>query len=65
MYFVSLVPLLSITLLRYDRQKLADPKVFDFRKYTRVNFAFFQVNEAGDMWGTDTWADRTFSLLSA
>ena len=29
----------------YDRKKFAEPWVFDYRKYTRVNWAFFQTNE--------------------
>ncbi|KAL7530181.1 hypothetical protein ACHAXR_003348, partial [Thalassiosira sp. AJA248-18] len=41
----------------YDRNIFAQPWVFDYRKYTRVNFAFFQTNENGDLWGTDSWAD--------
>ncbi|KAL7550345.1 hypothetical protein ACHAWF_013592 [Thalassiosira exigua] len=41
----------------YDRQKLAEPKNLDFAKVTRVNFAFFQTNVRGDIWGTDSWAD--------
>jgi len=41
----------------YDRLKFAEPWVFDYRKYTRVNFAFFQTNEQGDLFGTDSWAD--------
>ena len=41
----------------YDRQKLAAPMNFDFTKITRINFAFFQTNEEGKVWGTDTWAD--------
>lgn len=40
-------------LLRYDRDKLASPANMDFSKVTRVNFAFFQTNEQGDIWGTD------------
>ncbi|KAL7472651.1 hypothetical protein ACHAXS_013011 [Conticribra weissflogii] len=41
----------------YDRNKLARPKNFDFSKVDRVNFAFFQTNEKGDIFGTDSWAD--------
>mmetsp|Transcript_3415 Transcript_3415/g.6566 ORF Transcript_3415/g.6566 Transcript_3415/m.6566 type:complete len:585 (-) Transcript_3415:1200-2954(-) len=29
----------------------------DFTKVQRVNFAFFQIDEQGNMWGTDSWAD--------
>ena len=41
----------------YDRQKLAQPLNMDFSKIQRVNFAFFQTNADGDLWGTDSWAD--------
>eukprot|EP00804_Cyclotella_cryptica_P028311 CCRYP_013185-RB/>CCRYP_013185-RB protein AED:0.09 eAED:0.09 QI:289/0.87/0.88/1/1/0.88/9/382/644 len=41
----------------YDRSKLAKPESMDFRKVTRVNFAFFQTDTAGNIWGTDDWAD--------
>jgi chitinase len=41
----------------YDRQKLAQPSNLDFTKVQRVNFAFFQTNANGDLWGTDSWAD--------
>ena len=47
----------STTSSQYGRNKLGDPKVYDFRKYSRINFAFFQTNIKGDLWGTDTWAD--------
>jgi len=43
--------------IRYDRNKLAAPHNMDFTKVTRVNFAFFQTNTKGDIWGTDSWAD--------
>lgn len=29
----------------------------DFNKVTRVNYAFFQIDTAGNIWGTDDWAD--------
>jgi chitinase len=41
----------------YDRSKLAKPENMDFRKVTRVNFAFFQIDTSGNIWGTDDWAD--------
>jgi len=41
----------------YDRGKFSETWVFDYRKYTRVNFAFFQTTEQGDLYGTDSWAD--------
>lgn len=41
----------------YDRNKLADPANIDFRKLQRVNFAFFQFDRAGQLFGTDRWGD--------
>eukprot|EP00581_Thalassiosira_minuscula_P005354 CAMPEP_0183742588 /NCGR_PEP_ID=MMETSP0737-20130205/64777_1 /TAXON_ID=385413 /ORGANISM="Thalassiosira miniscula, Strain CCMP1093" /LENGTH=1396 /DNA_ID=CAMNT_0025978175 /DNA_START=206 /DNA_END=4396 /DNA_ORIENTATION=- len=41
----------------YDRQKKAAPENMDFTKVQRVNFAFFQTDTQGNMWGTDSWAD--------
>ena len=41
----------------YDRNHLARPSELDHSKVTRYNFAFFQPNEEGDIWGTDKWAD--------
>ncbi|KAL7548413.1 hypothetical protein ACHAWF_011704, partial [Thalassiosira exigua] len=41
----------------YDRSRLAAPKNIDFSKVDRVNFAFFQTDENGNIWGTDDWAD--------
>jgi hypothetical protein len=41
----------------YDRNKLADPINIDFTKYTRINFAFFQPDITGNLYGTDEWAD--------
>lgn len=41
----------------YDRGKLAKPSALDYKKITRVNFAFFQTDEEGNIWGTDEWAD--------
>eukprot|EP00986_Skeletonema_menzelii_P012924 scaffold7298_cov150-Skeletonema_menzelii.AAC.24 len=41
----------------YDRTNFAVPSNFDFTKYTRINFAFFQTNADGAIWGTDEWAD--------
>lgn len=38
----------------YDRFK---PANMDFNKVTRVNYAFFQTNERGEIWGTDEWGD--------
>lgn len=41
----------------YDRDKLADPKNIDFRKVQRVNYAFFQPDAQGNIYGTDRWGD--------
>ena len=41
----------------YDRSGLAKPSNLDHSKVTRYNFAFFQINSSGDIWGTDSWAD--------
>lgn len=41
----------------YDRSKLAKPANMDFSKVTRVNYAFFQLDAEGNIWGTDEWAD--------
>ncbi len=35
----------------YDREKLASPQNMDFTKYTRVNFAFFQTDVEGNLFG--------------
>jgi hypothetical protein len=41
----------------YDRVKFADPQNIDWSKYDRVNYAFFQIDEEGEIFGTDEWAD--------
>jgi chitinase len=41
----------------YDRDGLAAPINMDFSKITRANFAFFQITEDGEIYGTDSWAD--------
>ena len=41
----------------YDRGGLAKPSNLDHSKVTRYNFAFFQTNVNGDIWGTDDYAD--------
>jgi chitinase len=41
----------------YDRDKLADPENMDFRKVQRVNYAFFQTDALGNIYGTDRWGD--------
>lgn len=47
----------------YDRTNFAVPSNFDFTKYTRLNFAFFQINNEGDIWGTDEWAGKCSVLI--
>lgn len=37
----------------YDRNKKAAPQNMDFTKVQRVNYAFFQTDTQGNMWGTD------------
>jgi len=41
----------------YDRAKKAEPKNLDYSKVTIVNFAFFQTDTNGNLFGTDSWAD--------
>eukprot|EP00804_Cyclotella_cryptica_P010623 CCRYP_005442-RB/>CCRYP_005442-RB protein AED:0.09 eAED:0.09 QI:133/0.93/0.88/1/0.87/0.82/17/1617/824 len=41
----------------YDRDKLADPSNLDFKKVQRVNYAFFQPDAQGNIYGTDRWGD--------
>jgi len=41
----------------YDRNGLAKPSNLDHSKVTRYNFAFFQTNANGDIWGTDDYGD--------
>lgn len=42
---------------RYDRNKLAAPGNMDFTKVDVVNYAFFQTDTNGNIWGTDSWGD--------
>jgi hypothetical protein len=42
----------------YDRDNLASPTNIDFTKLSRVNYAFFQTDGDGYIFGTDSWADR-------
>jgi GH18 family chitinase len=39
----------------YDRSQKAAPSNMDFTKLDRVNFAFFQTDTDGNLWGTDSW----------
>jgi len=41
----------------YDNNDRASPANMKFQKVDRVNFAFFQTDEDGNIWGCDTWAD--------
>jgi chitinase len=41
----------------YDRAQFAKPQNMDFSKVTRVNYAFFQSDVKGNLFGTDSWAD--------
>ena len=41
----------------YDRNKFADPQNVPFDKYDRINYAFFQPDPDGFIFGTDVWAD--------
>ncbi|KAL7473604.1 hypothetical protein ACHAXS_014064 [Conticribra weissflogii] len=41
----------------YDRQKLAQPRNLIYSMMTRINYAFFEVDAAGNIFGTDSWAD--------
>jgi GH18 family chitinase len=41
----------------YANQERTKPMNMKFQKVDRVNYAFFQTNPDGDIWGTDPWAD--------
>lgn len=41
----------------YDRNSLAKPENFDYSKIDRINFAFFQPDTQGNLYGTDSWGD--------
>ena len=41
----------------YDRNKFADPINIPYSKYDRINYAFFQPDKQGNLFGTDEWAD--------
>lgn len=41
----------------YDRNGLAKPENLDFSKIDRINFAFFQTDVNGMLWGTDAGID--------
>ena len=42
---------------KYDRNALAKPINLDHSKVTHYNFACFQTNVNGNIWGTDAYAD--------
>ncbi len=41
----------------YDNTERAKPANMEFNKVDRVNYAFFQTDVSGNIWGTDSWAD--------
>jgi len=41
----------------YDRNELASPKNLRLNKVSRINYAFFQTDTDGYIFGTDSWAD--------
>lgn len=41
----------------YDRNELASPKNLQLNKVSRINYAFFQTDVDGYIYGTDSWAD--------
>lgn len=41
----------------YDRDSLASPSNLRLQKVSRVNYAFFQTDADGYIFGTDSWAD--------
>ena len=41
----------------YDRSKLAQPRNLNYHMVTRINYAFFNVNGDGEIYGTDDYAD--------
>jgi chitinase len=55
--FISNAPIRDFSFPIKHRDKIADPKNIDFRKVQRVNYAFFQPDAQGNIYGTDRWAD--------
>ena len=41
----------------YERSGLGKPENIDFTKVNKVNYASFQLDESGNIWGTDSNAD--------
>ena len=46
----------------YSNQERPTPQNMQFTKVDRVNFAFFQTNDIGEVWGSDLWADAAILL---
>jgi hypothetical protein len=46
----------------YSNQERPSPQNMQFTKVDRINFAFFQTNVLGEIWGTDVWADAGILL---
>ena len=42
----------------YDNGERSKPANLQLSKVDRVNFAFFQLDESGSIWGTDSYADQ-------
>ena len=42
----------------YDNGERSKPANLQLSKVDRVNFAFFQLDESGSVWGTDSYADQ-------
>ena len=46
----------------YDNDKRASPKNMDYTKLDRVNYAFFQTDLNGNVWGMDSYNDPVVLL---
>ena len=46
----------------YDNEKRAAPKNMDFTKLDRVNYAFFQTDLGGNIWGMDSYTNKYMKL---
>jgi chitinase len=42
----------------YDREKMVRPATIKYKKYSIINYAFFQPQPDGSLKGTDAWADQ-------
>ena len=47
----------------YDNTERAKPTNMEFSKVDRVNYAFFQTDAMGNIWGTYSWVDPITILL--